>query len=903
MPRKKEPAKLYWIIYTIVFLLTFSLAYYVFFKYDKSFIYATDGKNQHYKAIIYYGRWLRTIFRNIFIEHKLQIPAYTFGLGYGSDILTTLHYYVIGDPLCFLSVFVPDKCMKLFYEICIVLRHYIAGITFSVLCFYRKKGTDAAVLTGSITYVFCTFTLEYANVHPYYMLPLIFMPIVILGIEKIIHENRSLVFVISVALSAISNFYFFYMIVVSAIIYAVIRVFFCCDDMKKRFVLWGKMLFGGIAGTLMSAPILFPILMQLSNDSRMGMSYRILPVYKLSYYKNLLSSLMITEDIGGWTTLGASFIIPLVLAYLFADRQRKYRQHRIFLGLLTIMVIIPYFGYVMHGFSYTCNRWVWVFPLFMSVTLVDCFDDFSENFRFSKFILAFMAIYIFIALILLKGRDNASKALISQAVILACVYVVMLIMAVTKNKHKDRIIEAAILIATCVSLFINGIYYFDTKNVYTRFIDDSEDIYNVATDTNAKKAAAINDGGFSRITSVAEENSAMMYGVSSTNFYFSLANPYINQFFREIGNSVISSFHINSLDGRLILNSLCGVKYDFSPEEEVFGATLADVEGTQVAVNEYALPVAYLYDRVLDDVSYRSYSTTMRQEALTQGIVVNDHDKEQELLNKYEQCSPEFLENSVPYEISCDENANLSDNRIEVLNPDARIKLTFSGRGDCETYFAVDGLKYEAFQQDGIWKYLEYNDPGRVNISISGIRGEEEVSGTSIKTATDTYQWNNGLTDHVANVGYHENGLTEIDLVLPEPGTYYFDDIKVVCQPLEEVASYLTDRNSLNITDYVLNDDNESHAISELSFKVNSDRAGIMVLNIPYSKGWEVFIDGVKSGLYRANTMFMATELEDGEHTIVLKYHTPGKTAGYFLLLIGICLTIFIGIREKKSEK
>jgi uncharacterized membrane protein YfhO len=76
-----------------------------------------------------------------------------------------------------------------------------------------------------------------------------------------------------------------------------------------------------------------------------------------------------------------------------------------------------------------------------------------------------------------------------------------------------------------------------------------------------------------------------------------------------------------------------------------------------------------------------------------------------------------------------------------------------------------------------------------------------------------------------------------------------------------------------------------------------------MALNIPYSKGWEAFIDGEKAELYRANTMFLAAELEAGDHTVVLKYHTPGKTAGYILLLIGLCLTIFTGIREKKSEK
>ena len=40
-------------------------------------------------------------------------------IGYGSDILTTLHYYVIGDPLTLLSVFVPADKTEVLYEVLI----------------------------------------------------------------------------------------------------------------------------------------------------------------------------------------------------------------------------------------------------------------------------------------------------------------------------------------------------------------------------------------------------------------------------------------------------------------------------------------------------------------------------------------------------------------------------------------------------------------------------------------------------------------------------------------------------------------------------------------------------------------------------------------------------------------
>ena len=70
-------------------------------------------------------------------------------IGYGSDILTTLHYYVIGDPLTLLSVLVKPEHTEKLYEFLIFLRIYLAGITFSRYAFYHKNSKQA-VFMGTI---------------------------------------------------------------------------------------------------------------------------------------------------------------------------------------------------------------------------------------------------------------------------------------------------------------------------------------------------------------------------------------------------------------------------------------------------------------------------------------------------------------------------------------------------------------------------------------------------------------------------------------------------------------------------------------------------------------------------------------------------------------------------------
>ena len=72
---------------------------------------------------MYYGKYLRGIIKNIFIYHQFSIPLWDFSIGYGGDILTTLHYYVLGDPLTLLSIFVPMKYTEYLYIFLILLRY------------------------------------------------------------------------------------------------------------------------------------------------------------------------------------------------------------------------------------------------------------------------------------------------------------------------------------------------------------------------------------------------------------------------------------------------------------------------------------------------------------------------------------------------------------------------------------------------------------------------------------------------------------------------------------------------------------------------------------------------------------------------------------------------------------
>ena len=114
-----------------MYLLSFSLMMFLllspFVRSGRSLVIDDDGIKQHIKALDFYGRYLRMLLSRI-AEGHLHLPAYSLALGYGADVITTLHYYVIGDPLNVSAVFFDTAHIVYLYNALIVVRMGLSGL-------------------------------------------------------------------------------------------------------------------------------------------------------------------------------------------------------------------------------------------------------------------------------------------------------------------------------------------------------------------------------------------------------------------------------------------------------------------------------------------------------------------------------------------------------------------------------------------------------------------------------------------------------------------------------------------------------------------------------------------------------------------------------------------------------
>ena len=206
---KKRFNLYYFIMYTVAFGIAVLAVNFVLLRDNVTYVRIVDGVTQHYVALQYYSEWLREIVRTLFTEHRLVIRNFDFSIGMGSDVVTTLNYYAIGDPLNLISIFFPVKYMGICYSVIAMIRYYLAGYAFSLYCFERKHRNTYGVLVSALLYAFGTFGVVAGTNHPFFINPMIYMPVIFIAVEKILKNRNPLYLALIVCIAEVSNFYFF----------------------------------------------------------------------------------------------------------------------------------------------------------------------------------------------------------------------------------------------------------------------------------------------------------------------------------------------------------------------------------------------------------------------------------------------------------------------------------------------------------------------------------------------------------------------------------------------------------------------------------------------------------------------------------------------------------------------
>jgi len=94
----------------------------------------------------------------------------------------------------------------------------------------------------------------------------------------------------------------------------------------------------------------------------------------------------------------------------------------------------------------------------------------------------------------------------------------------------------------------------------------------------------------------------------------------------------------------------------------------------------------------------------------------------------------------------------------------------------------------------------------------------------------------------------------------------------------------------------------EEFSAGRVAGRIDSDVHGILVLSIPYSRGWSVAVDGIEQPVYSAQLGMLATDIAAGPHRVEVRFSLPGLMPGLLAALFGLLALSALVARVKRSR-
>lgn len=879
--------------YTILFAILCMIVFYPFFTNHLSLIWGRsgeDGTSQHLASLIYYGDYIRTFFSNL-IHGNFQFPMWNNSIGFGSDILTTLNYYAIGDPLNIVYVFANKANASYLYTFMTLFRAYLVGISFIIFGCYFKKN-PYGILIGSFTYIFSGVFLNYAIRHPFFLNPMIYLPLLIVGVEKIYRKEKPYLFTIMVAISAMSNFYFFYMLTAVAVIYALIR--FPVYKEAGFFKTLGRFAGWYILGLGLSMILLLPVIIAFMGNARSssGVNYFSIFLYQRKYYQSL-----ILQSIGFHLPGRGTSLNFIALAYcggivLLLKKSKERFPYKASLILGVVFTLFPIFAYVLHAFSYPMNRWHFAFAFIIGAVLMEVYEDLLNLTLLQKIGIVLGIIFYYMAY---KRYAEGALDVKYAAIILILTAIVLFVVNEIPFMSKFHLNHLLLLGLACFSVSFAGFGHYSTRlstviDSYVSF-DEAYDLLGEQEDS-LFRSANIKVNQLDRVDAMNEPipNWGIIRNIPTTSNYYSITDKNVSDSLENLGlNQYQYKFKFKKLDMREGLLNLYHTKYiiinKLNGAKIPNGYKLIKSDDTHsLYENKNIVPFGYTYNTYVTEKDFEKANAVQREQTMTQNAVISDTS---------DIASASLQKSSIANDLTThDISTNFYYHKTKKKGKLVQIKVP-------KEYF-----------NDQCYIYLQNvhmipSNSGRNHILYTGKNNTRFRVGIAGHTSTIF----NAEEDSIYEIG-NRNYLLEVNtnnikkdqkyvtlsIIMSRSATYKIGKISVVqINSKKQAAALNALKNNPHLTD--ISYDGANHFSGNI--KTTDDR--ILCIPFAYSKGWKATDNGKSVKVIKVNGMFCGIVLKSGTHNIKLNYTTPGLKIGACISLISLIILIVISRSRKLS--
>ncbi len=852
-------------LYTACFIAVMVAYVYPFFSSGKCLIWRTDGMGQQYPMMFYFKEYVLEVLDRLLATGTLDFPQWDFSIGFGMSPLDALRR----EPFMLLSLLGNEETMEAVMNVIVILRLYVCGLSFQALCAALGRKRTWPVVMGALVYICSGFSIYASGRQPFFITAMMtYLPLMLVGAERYLRRRKWGMFVLLVFLQLLCGYYTAFINGCMLAVYLLIRL--GCQyrrDIRRIAAEIGRLIGLYAWGAAMAMAALLPSLLSLSGSSRTAAQLSLDLFYENYYYEDILTGLPLEfGNVDYWTYISLASIGWLACILLCLRRRRALLPYQIGLASLSVFAIFPVFGLLFNGFAYVSNRWSFTFPLLVGMILVEMAPEFLRLTRRDR--TALVVVTLLYCALSVTHDDGATMPKLIGLVVLCMTVLVVLTMGdyIASRRLRMGVLAAVTAMTVMVSLtasFLPGL------GSYAGTFEDAGEAYHDMSGTVGQALTVLEeDESFYRIAQGANDaNQSLGLGYYGVSAYYSVSPAGVSDYLADICLSgQLQTFRVTGLDERAVPTTLSSVKYYVAQSDDAripYGFSLltelvdSAEDGTEerafIYQNDYALPLGYSYDSYLTLEEYEQLTPLEKQQVMLTSAVI---DAQPEQLTHG---GAVWQQEEIACEVSRTDGVviDLENGWMQTL-VDGEMRLSFEGRSGCETYLVLDGLRY-----------TKENSNGNCRIACRGEVGAR--SNGYVRGGGQSYYFERDAL--IFHLGYSGEAQGSCTLTFDKQAHFSFDDIYVVCVPVEDYGAQVSALSETALENIVEEQD-------VITGTFSTDESRLLTFSVPYDEGWSVCVNGEERELLQVNVMYCGVLLEPGEYEIELRYENRAGMAG-----------------------
>lgn len=786
---------------------------------------------------------------------------YSFAGGLGTNFLALFAYY-LASPLNILIVLFPPAFLTEAIMLLIIIKLGLAAAFFFLFLRGVWKQDNLHMVVVSILYALSAYSLAYFwNIM--WLDGIFLLPLIMLGVIKLVRDKRYLLYCISLALLVVSNYYISFFVILFTILYfpVVLFQFRSFAEPKQLLASVGRFAGFSLLAAGLSAVLSLPTYFSLQLTSAAGDKMPGTVTNYFDLFDYIGQHFMLTPPTirDGMPNMYCGVLVLILVPIYFFARSIPLKQKFLNLALILVMILsfnLNVLNFIWHGFHFPNqlpyrNSFVYIFLILtLAYPALRSLHEFT-----GKQIGAICAAAVGIVLLAQKLND---KAIELQTLYVTIIFIVIYAAVLTLNRVRKISagdMALALLVVVVAELLLNTLLTFHRIDV-TEVMSSRNGYFAGAEVDEIRselKAIAATEDNFYRVESIPPKttNDGFMYGYNGLSIFASTMATDPVRTFERLG------FHSNGINSykyegsTVVLDSLFGIKYLIRRSGTIndqLRQSIVKTDELEVYKNPYALSLGYMGSPDLENWASSGGDPFTAQNRLVSALT--------------------GVKGDVLLPLGQEKGSLVN---MTINNSGGNVYHYTRSNKDSESIAKVKIIN-EKDQQVYLYLDVTANKADRGFVMIDSARVDFNAKRSTL-----------------IDLGFVSSGaVVEFNIAFgassPESGQFELYSY-ALDKPLFEESIAAISKQSLQISKF---------SDTRIEGTVNVAKDGVFMLTIPYDKGWKIKVDGDIVETDSLDNAFLSFNLTAGTHKITMSYVPEWFFIGLLISLVSLLILLVI---------